>query len=261
MEIKFNGCRAGVISSKHGTQLDSRSNGDLTDAFPELIESLVLPPNTIIDSEIVVLKGNKDDFNALQQRVKNKGKKAERLAIINPANIIAFDCILFKGKDIKSLPIEERRKYLTDIPGTTPIHWISEDGISLFEKVKAIGLEGIVAKRKGSVYEGGARDDRWVKVRVKQVGIFQVVGYTTDGQWLESFALADELGNFVGRVGSGMLNHTNRVTMLGIMSSMPDGKQLSSDKNIIWKETSQTLKIEYSDVSKSGSLIHPSIIK
>jgi ATP-dependent DNA ligase len=260
-EIKWNGCRAGCVSDG-GILISSRSNGILTDAFPEILESLRLPNRTIVDSEIVVLRGDKDDFNALQKRIKNKGRRAQQLAKTLPATVIGFDCTLFKGKDLTWLPIEERRKYLQDLPGITPNSWVDTTGIKLFNMVKVKGLEGVVGKKKGSFYSGGARDDRWIKVRVRQIGMFHVVGFTTDGKHLKSFALVDDYGDYRGCVGSGMLNHKNRVTTLNIMRDLPDLVPIKGgDSDVIWKYTQQEIKVEYSDISASGKLIHPSIVR
>src|SRR5205823_3336415 len=105
----------------------------------------------------------------------------ERAAVSLPAMLYLFDLLGFEEWDLRSLPLVQRKGWLKRLlPPTGPLRFadhVEERGEDVFEKVRAMGLEGMVAKRGDAPYRGGRRDD-WVKIRIEKTGDFAVVGYT-----------------------------------------------------------------------------------
>jgi len=85
------------------------------------------------------------------------------------ACLYAFDLLAVEGEDMRRLPLEARRERLADLladagPALKLSEHLDGDGALIFAHACRLGLEGLVAKRKGSAYRSG-RCASWVKVR------------------------------------------------------------------------------------------------
>ncbi len=146
--------------------LRTRGGADATRWFPELVRALSALPagHHIIDGEVCVLDSiGRSDFNRLHERALRRGWYAGA----DPVVLCAFDLLVHAGVDIRSLPIEARKERLRDlvagVPGVLLVTG-TDDGAWLWGHVEALKLEGIVAKRAGSVYVAGPSRD-WLKVK------------------------------------------------------------------------------------------------
>jgi ATP-dependent DNA ligase len=92
-----------------------------------------------------------------------------------------FDLLVFKGHDLMSLPLTERRKLLAQVKLKSPRIGISEQfrvsARAMLAGVRKQQLEGVVAKRKDSLYESGKRTGSWIKYRVNRSQEFVIGGY------------------------------------------------------------------------------------
>ncbi len=181
-EIKFDGIRAIIFASPKKVLIKTRNNVDVTDIYPELqsIKELV-KHNTIFDGEIVAFQNNLPSFSKLQERshLKNKNK-IKKLSIEEPICYVCFD-ILYDNKDLTKLKLVERKKILDKIEENDifiKTKSINEKGKLLFKEIKKIGLEGIVAKRKDSIYQINTRVDDWIKIKNFKKDIFYIGGFT-----------------------------------------------------------------------------------
>jgi bifunctional non-homologous end joining protein LigD len=152
-EIKLDGYRAEAVRTADGIILYSRNGNSLGKKFPYIVEALSdLPPDTIIDGELVALdESGHPTFNLLQ----NYTGTSQHI------RYFVFDVIVLKGRDLKSLPLLERRKLLALLPFTNQRIAISEvfniPAETMLVAVKQQQLEGVVAKRLDSLYEAGMR--------------------------------------------------------------------------------------------------------
>ena len=181
-EIKFDGIRAIIFASPKKVLIKTRNNIDVTDIYPELqsIKDLV-KNNTIFDGEIVAFQNNLPSFSKLQERshLKNKNK-IKKLSMKEPICYVCFD-ILYDNKDLTNLKLTERKKILENIKDNDVFiktKSINEKGKLLFKEIKKIGLEGIVAKRKDSLYQISTRADDWLKIKNFKKDTFYIGGYT-----------------------------------------------------------------------------------
>lgn len=180
-ELKYDGIRALLYVSKKSINLITRNGIDITHLYPELnsIKNLVGNKKVIFDGEIVAFKENKPSFSELQKRnhLKNESKINAYTKII-PVAFIAFD-IIYESKDLTNLVLTKRKEILNDYPDTEVFikSKIYEQGIKLFEKVKKLGLEGIIAKKKNSLYYPNTRVYEWLKIKNFKKEEFYIHGY------------------------------------------------------------------------------------
>jgi ATP-dependent DNA ligase len=165
-EVKFDGYRSLAGRDSTGVTLWSRRGNIFTDDFPQLAEAYEhLPPDTLLDGEIVAFKDGRISFNLLQRR------RSGTPAIL----FYAFDVILHRGKNLIKLPLENRREILAEamaeLKSKTPLICLSEtidaSPAQLIPLMKEFGFYGIIAKRKDSCYEIGKRSGAWVKYNVQ----------------------------------------------------------------------------------------------
>lgn len=197
-ELKYDGIRGLVYASKDVFRVITRNGRDVTKTYPELvmIRELVGNRKVIFDGEIVAFKNGLPSFLELQKRCNLKSVLNIKKSIIDiPVCFIAFD-IIYLDKSLVDLPLVERKEYLNkfldkDVFIKTKVYG---DGVKLFERVKSIGMEGIVAKRKDSKYYPGVRVDVWVKIKNFKCEEFYILGYK---KLKNKYALL--LGEKVGR--------------------------------------------------------------
>jgi ATP-dependent DNA ligase len=165
-EVKFDGYRMLGVKSTNKVQLISRRANDFSPKYPSIIHALAnLPEDTIVDGEIVALDENgAPSFHVLQ----NSADPATRL------QFYVFDLLRLGGEDLCGRPLDQRRKILRDSVmaelGSDILFSESLDASAneVIAAIKAQGLEGVVAKRRNSVYEPGNRSGAWVKLRINQ---------------------------------------------------------------------------------------------
>lgn len=220
-EPKWDGFRA--VAWSGDIRLDSRNQKPLLRYFPELEESLrSLPDGTVVDGEVVVVTGDRLDFDALQNRLHPAASRVEMLAGETPARLVAFDVVAFEGEDLRGRPFSERRRVLEGlVPGLggvwdlTPSTTDREIATRWFDEFEAAGCDGIVAKALDGVYVEGKRE--MIKVKHRRSVDCVVGGYRVhkDGDKIGSILLGlydgDQL-HFIGHC-SGFSDH-DRVEIL-----------------------------------------------
>lgn len=205
-ELKFDGTRALLFVSNDGVVIRNRHLQDITYLYPEFqnIKELV-KGKVIFDGEIVSFSDGVPSFKKLQERAHLKDKfKIKFQSEKNPVVFIAFD-ILYEDKDITNLDLIERKKKLNkykDNDYFVKNMYIENRGISFFKKVKKLGLEGIVAKKKRSKYYINKRTSEWIKIKNLIKESFYIGGYLESKKTV-SLLLGEMRDNrlfYVGRV-------------------------------------------------------------
>ncbi len=124
-----------------------------------------------------------------------------------------FDILETGGESVVRQPLEERRRLLAETVepgGVVRISPAYDDGPGLLAQVEELELEGVMSKRRGSVYRPGSRTRDWVKLKLRQTGSFTVAGYTLgEGSRavLGALVLAEQVEGrwqWRGDVGSGL---------------------------------------------------------
>jgi len=173
-EIKFDGYRCIAVKDGEEVTLFSRNEKKLNARFPNVVAALgQLPGDFTLDGEIVALDENgRPSFQLLQNNV---GRALDVF-------YYAFDLLHYEGENLTRLTIERRREMLHDLmakPGDplrlSPL--LEAPAGQVLEAVAKLGLEGVVGKRVGSIYEAGERSGAWIKQRADRTQEFVIGGY------------------------------------------------------------------------------------
>lgn len=276
-ELKYDGYRiiAGVAGGR--ATLLSRNGNDITATFPDIAASLeALPfPDFIVDGEAVV----HDDrglpsFQRLQQRAQlRRTADIARAAAESPATLYLFDCPAFAAHDLRPLPLVDRKAVLRMLlPPAGPLRYsehIPQQGEELFERVVAMGLEGIIAKRAEAPYRGGRSRD-WQKIRADLTDDFVVVGWTEPkgarsgfGALLLGWYDDGELV-YSGRVGSGFTEKELAAVEAVLREreekkSPAKGAPKGADHH--WVPPGVVVEVRYREWTDEGLLRHPVFVR
>jgi DNA ligase-1 len=189
-EEKFDGMRCQAHIQDNEVRLYSRDLNEISHSFPEVIsffEDKQLPP-TVLDGELCVYVDNTImPFQHLQQRMGVK-KPTELLLSKYPVLFISYDLLYFDEHALFDAPLHERRKLLEEvahshsIPITNQFAVQSKQDIStLFDHALEHGNEGLMLKRKDSMYEFGQRRKSWLKVKKPSGSLDTVMLYAHAG--------------------------------------------------------------------------------
>lgn len=275
LEVKWDGWRV-LVEVDHGeVRLLSRSGGDLSGSFPELLEpiaSAVRTGQAVLDGEVVVLgMEGASDFGALQARAGLTGREARAAAKRSPVTLLLFDLLEVNGERILDVPLDDRHGRLDALIATSRRVRISRPLRGSLQHVLDVtrerGLEGVITKRRDSRYRPGARSSDWLKLKHQQMREVVVVG------WLEgkgglagtvgSLVLARPEGRrlrYIGRVGTGFSGaERDRLRdALRPRRTAPAIDDVPADvrKRIRWVR-SAVAEVEHSEETASGALRHP----
>jgi ATP-dependent DNA ligase len=161
-EPKWDGFR-GVLENDGGElALWSRKERPLLRYFPELRPlGDLLPPHSALDGEIVIAQDGVIDFELMQTRLHPAESRVNKLAAEIPAEFIAFDVLLWKGKPVHELPLAKRRKELEKMAKgfrLSPATLDPDAARTWLESFEAAGLDGVIAKRLDLPYRPGSRE-------------------------------------------------------------------------------------------------------
>ena len=210
-ELKFDGYRALIIKDKQRVELRSRKNKDLTGMYPGIAAAglRVKADQAVIDGEIVALDAQgSPSFQALQHRGSHPGHQIV---------FYAFDLLHLDGTDLTGQPLLKRRARLArvlDGSGLLPSQELPGAVSAIVDAVRGLGLEGVVAKRKDSLYEPGERSDAWQKLKLENQQEFVIGGYRPAGSnGIDALLVGyyDDTGlRFAGKVRAGFVPHLRR---------------------------------------------------
>lgn len=215
-EPKWDGIRALAICDEQ-TRLITRNERDVTVAYPELatLHDQVAALGAVLDGEVVAFEDGVPSFQRLQQRMHLRDeRRIEQMMTRIPVVYMVFDIIYIDRTDLTNRALDERRQILQEVLVPSPQLQISPatvgDGVALFAAASQQGLEGVMAKRRTSLYQPGARSRDWLKVKVVFDADVVIVGWTEgEGRRKGSIgslvmAVYDEGDlRYVGNVGTG----------------------------------------------------------
>ena len=182
-ERKYDGIR--LLAYKNGADVQLFSRNHLPQHLPAVQQAIKQLPNfdLILDGEIT-WRGGKVAYHV-------------------------FDILWLDGRNVTTLPLEERRELLAQLPFQEPLHRVAllEDP-EPWERAQREGWEGVIAKRRGSIYEH-RRSKEWLKMKCELSQEFLVGGFTDpQGKRVGLGALLvgyKQDGDFVfaGKIGTG----------------------------------------------------------
>jgi bifunctional non-homologous end joining protein LigD len=173
-EAKLDGYRCLAAKRSGKAVLWSRRGNGFTARFPEIARACEnLPPNTMVDGEVIAIgPDGRVSFNSLQHARPNAHLQ-----------FYVFDVLIHRGRRVTGLPLEIRRELLGDAMHKLQYPVIKSTAFDvkpadLIRAAKDLELEGVIAKRKGSIYEPGRRSGAWLKYKINRSQEFVIGGYT-----------------------------------------------------------------------------------
>jgi bifunctional non-homologous end joining protein LigD len=260
-EQKYDGFRAVCAISGRQVAVRSRNNLDLLGRFPfaETALKQLVVGEAVLDAEIVsVDERGVSSFSRL-----GDPDLQQRLAI--------FDLLWLEGDDLRERPLEQRRELLESLlaaakPPLLLAERVSGSEAHAFAHAKKLKWEGLIAKRRGSTYEG-KRSSAWLKLKLRASAELAIAGWTDHtrhGDQVGALLLARRDGKqlvFSGKVGTGfdaqMRKHL--FTLLSkdeVEKSQVDGAPRY--RNAHWVKPKHLAQLEYGEWTGDGRLRHPS---
>ncbi len=267
-EVKWDGIRACLIKQGKTIKIQSRSGRDITAQFPEFLDHTMIAANQCaIDGEIVVNdEAGRPQFSEVISRMHGKKNILKQNAVF-----YAFDCLYLDHVDITRRPIEERRETLTSLLLPNKYFRFSdgfEDGFQLLEAIKLQGMEGVMVKKKGSIYQPGQRTKDWLKLKIRHDATCYIVGYTLGSgdrsPYFGSLVLALKTGDdyvYKGRVGTGF-NSDSLTSVLEQLKAAGVGKKviqikIDEENKTTWINPRLQCEISYASLSSNETYREP----
>jgi DNA ligase D-like protein (predicted ligase) len=276
-EIKLDGYRALAVKSSSNVTLFSRRKKSLNTRFPYIVEALSdLPDGTVVDGELVGLDDSgRPDFNLLQ----NFQAEASRI------HYYIFDLLVCKDRDLTRLPLVERRALLKSLVVIRDKRirisdYVEAGATELLAAVREQHLEGIVGKRKDSLYEPGKRSGAWIKYRVNRGQELVIGGYTPGPHGLDAIIVGyyrdDEL-IYVARTRNGFVPASRRRVFEKLRPlvatecpfvNLPEtrkarwGEALTAEKmkKCVWVHPEAVAQIEFLEWTEADGLRHSKFV-
>jgi DNA ligase D-like protein (predicted ligase) len=259
-ERKLDGIRCLAVKDRGTTKLWSRNKLAMNDRYPSIAAALDADPadGFVIDGEAVAFVGDHDRFGGGEGSV---------------LFYYVFDVLFADGRDMRSLPLEERRAVLEDL-----LRWkdplritaqMTGDGAELLAEACRDGWEGLIAKRVGTRYVS-TRSRDWLKLKCTRAQELVIGGFTaprgsrTDlGALLVGHFEGDRL-RYAGKVGTGFTHKTlqelsERLAPL-VRETSPFEPEKAIPRTATWVEPELVAQVAFMEWTADGRLRHPSFL-
>jgi bifunctional non-homologous end joining protein LigD len=292
-EFKWDGVRSILFLNKAKgiLEIQSRNGKSITHRYPEIVDlikkslidsnSIKCKESVILDGEIVVLnERGTPDFQKHQRRMNvESDSEITTLSGKMPATYYVFDILYLDGKSLQGLPFVDRRKILSDViilGGSADSRiriseYVEGQGRQMFEKARAMDLEGIVAKWKLGRYLQGSRSGSWLKVKRVKTQDCVIIGYTPgegrrEGYFGSLLLAVNDQGKlrFAGHTGSGfdtvtMMQLYDRLQELRIQTPYQDILDTVQfiNREPIWVKPDLVAEVKFSEWTKDRIMRTP----
>jgi bifunctional non-homologous end joining protein LigD len=259
-ERKLDGIRCLAVKDGGRTRLYSRNELSLNDRYAPLAAALDADPadGFVIDGEAVAFVGGRDRFRA--------GERGEFFYYV-------FDVLFAGGRDVRPLPLEERRAMLEGmLRWRGPVRMTEQmtgDGATLLADGCLDGWEGLIAKRLGTPYVS-ARSRDWLKLKCTRTQELVIGGFTAPrgsrsdlGALLVGHFEGDRF-RYAGKVGTGFTRATLRELSEQLTGLVRETSPFEPEKGIpraaTWVEPELVAQIAFMEWTSDGRLRHPSFL-
>lgn len=197
------------------------------------------------------------DFGGVMRRFQTKGTDRVCAAMRHsPVGYMVFDILHYDGQDLRGLPLKERKEILAAVVPDTPaihkIQFIEKEGRALFKAIKQQDMEGIVCKKKDSVYNGKRSAD-WIKVINYQYADVYLTGYKKrEFGWLASVIETDGRLRPAGVIQLGVPT-IHKQAFRGVREQLVKGE----DRNFVYLEPRLMATVKFRIWTESGMLGSP----
>ncbi|WP_333624848.1 DNA ligase D [Sphingobacterium siyangense] len=277
-EVKWDGYRALAFMKNGKIELKSRNDKSFNEKFYPVYDTLKsIAINAILDGEIVVLEKNGTaNFAALQ----NWRSEADGDLVY-----YVFDILWYDGKDLKGLSLLDRKAILKEVMPQNDLILLSEhfdtSGVEFLNEAKKLGIEGIMAKRKESVYHIHERSSDWLKIKANRRQEVVIGGFTKNegsSKLFSSLLVGLYEGKkliYTGKVGTGfsaklqqelMAQFKPLVTKNSPFDDEPDINKSSRFRPrpphaaVTWLHPNLVCEVSFTEMTGDGVMRHPSFV-
>jgi bifunctional non-homologous end joining protein LigD len=274
-ERKLDGERCLAFVGRGDVHLMTRNEHDISSTFPEIAEALAaqhLGDDFVVDGEIVAFDKDETKFGLLQHRLGVIRPAADLLAEV-PAYYYLFDVLWAGGRDVRPVPLLERKKILRGLLSfDDPLRFTEHrdtEGEAYYREACARGWEGLIAKRADTPYRAGRTKD-WLKFKCESGQEFVIGGFTDPQRSRIGFGALllgyyDPEGRLVyaGKVGTGFTNqmlrslHDRLAAIERPRSPFEAGPLPRSASGVHWVEPRLVGEVGFSEWTSAGELRHP----
>ena len=257
-EIKFDGYRVQVHLHNEAVKVFTRRGHDWTHRFEKAAHDAwrIKAKSAVIDGEIVVPAADgTTDFSVLQNELKGSSDKIV---------LVAFDLLYQDGRDLRKLPLWQRKAALKKIVAGTDVQFSESfeiEGAEMFAHACKLGMEGVVSKVRDSTYPRGRSND-WVKKTCAQRETLTIAGFALDGTKWDGLYVGRRKGSdlvYAGKVDHGFDKASTaelrrRLEPL-VRKTQPYAKRIAHKG--VWVEPKLLAEVEYRAKSAEGKVRHP----
>ena len=221
-EPKWDGFRSIVFRDGDEVEIGSRNERPMTRYFPELVEAIKenLPERCVIDGEIIVVVGDRLEFEVLQQRIHPAASRVKLLSQQTPARFITFDLLALDDVDYTTLPFQQRRVALEQAlaSASAPIHLTPatrdhDVAVQWFSQFEGAGLDGVVAKPLQGTYQPDKRV--MFKIKHERTADCVVAGYRIHKSGPDS----------IGSLLLGLYKDSGELASVGVIGAFPAARR------------------------------------
>lgn len=275
-EIKWDGYRAVAFMNNDKIELKSRNDKSFNEKFYPVYNALKdWNINAVVDGEVVVVdEKGLSNFGALQ----NWRSDADGDLLY-----YVFDILWYDGHDLKELKLTERRAILEKlIPKNSLIQFsknFETDGEAFLKASSKIGLEGIMAKKKDSIYETNQRTRNWLKIKSNKRQEVVIGGYTKNKGSDKPFSsllvgvYEGKKYKYIGKTGTGFSIEKQKELLKQFKSlevkesqfdELPDVNKPNRfrpnplNAEATWLKPKLVCEVSFTEMTSDGLMRHPS---
>ena len=221
-EPKWDGFRSIVFRDGDEVEIGSRNERPMTRYFPEVVEAIKqnLPERCVIDGEIIVVVGDRLEFEVLQQRIHPAASRVKLLSEQTPARFVTFDLLAVDETDYTTQPFEQRRVALEQVlaGASAPIHLTPatrdhDVAVQWFSQFEGAGLDGVVAKPLAGTYQPDRRT--MFKIKHARTADCVVAGYRIHKSGPDS----------IGSLLLGLYKDSGELASVGVIGAFPAARR------------------------------------
>jgi bifunctional non-homologous end joining protein LigD len=263
-EIKLDGYRLQLRVEGGRATLMTRKGLDWTDRFSSIARAAQALPDCLMDGEAVALDANGvSDFPALQSALAQGAESALVLFL--------FDLMYLEGRDLRALPLSERKRRLQRVLEAAPsasrsrlryLEHFTTPGDAVLESACRLSLEGVVSKRLDAPYRSG-RNGEWTKSKCRAGQEVVLAGWTSEGERLSSLIAGVYRGGRLvpaGRIGTGFGERERVQLMPRLAATASDHSpfeqrvSLPAGRQVHWLEPRLVAEIEFAGWTEGGNV-------
>ncbi|WP_409346774.1 ATP-dependent DNA ligase [Paenibacillus sp. MBLB4367] len=260
-EPKIDGHRLLIVRQIGVTRIYTRHGNEVTRLYPELWD-VPMDGDGILDGEGAVIDpaSGQVDFELMQERSKiTRQDKIVAAMQRLPVSFFCFDILQRDGRDLRRLPLTDRKKILDATMGQnehfSSVTSVPERGEDLFAIIRERKMEGIVGKRIDSKYVS-RRSDAWLKIINWQYENVYITGYRkNEFGWLASVPGKDDRLRPAGIIELGVTPR-HKMAFYSVRKSLVTGE----DKDFVYMEPLIKAKVKIRNWTKNGMLRSPAMV-